>query len=200
MLAHINLLGRVCCNGVCSRQVGYVYTVILVVETAGLGVDGDTAVVAHMLVLLRECIENRCLAAVGVTNQCHVYHIVPVCDDFALRAVNAVKSVAVLAHRECTECGCRCKFLFCLVLGQNLNHGSLVASQQHIVAHYMVLYGVVHGGVEYRFHLLATYEPHLHYALTEPAVSGESHNNRCFAISEFREFHLYALFLLSVDI
>ena len=51
--AHINLLGRICRNGVCSRQVGQVDAVTLVVETACLGINGNTAVVAHMLVAVR---------------------------------------------------------------------------------------------------------------------------------------------------
>ena len=55
--AHIDLLGRVGCYGVCTRQVGEVYTVSLVVETAGLGIDSDAAVVANMLVLVCQCVE-----------------------------------------------------------------------------------------------------------------------------------------------
>ena len=52
VLAHVNLLGRVCRNGVCSRQVGEVYTVTLVVEVSAFGTHCDTAVVAHVLVLV----------------------------------------------------------------------------------------------------------------------------------------------------
>ena len=58
MAAHINLLGRVCGNGVCAWEVGQVYTVSFVVETADFCIYGYTAVVAHMLVLVSKGIEN----------------------------------------------------------------------------------------------------------------------------------------------
>ncbi len=42
-------------------------------ECAGLGIDGDSAVVAHMFMCSGSYVEKRCLAAVGIAYECHIY-------------------------------------------------------------------------------------------------------------------------------
>ena len=58
MAPYVDLLGRICRQGVCARQVGNVDVVILVFERSALGVYRHTAVVAHVLAASRQGVEE----------------------------------------------------------------------------------------------------------------------------------------------
>ena len=103
--AHVNLLGRVCCYGVCSRQVGEVDAVALIVEAAGLGINGHTAVVAHVFVLVCQCIEDGCLATVGITHQCNIYYIPSLRGVPVVRGALSVAGCTAVAQRDAVVCG-----------------------------------------------------------------------------------------------
>ena len=60
----------------------------------------------------------------------------------------------------------------------------------------MIFHRVMHWRVKHRLDLLATYEPHLHYALAESSVSRKAHNDSGLSISQFRQFHLFYYSLL----
>ena len=47
--SHIQLFGRIACEGVCTGEVYDIEAVASVAEVAALGVDSHSAVVAHML-------------------------------------------------------------------------------------------------------------------------------------------------------
>ena len=127
--AHIYLLGRIGRNGVCARQVGEVDAVALVVEAAGLGINGHAAVVAYMFVLVGKCVEYGCLAAVGVAHQCNVNHIPSHGGVVVGCAALSAASRAAFAQRHAVVCGCGCHLALGIFLGKHLNHGSLVAAQ-----------------------------------------------------------------------
>ena len=96
--AHIYLLGRICRDGVGSRQVGEVYAVALVVEAAGLGIHSHAAVVAHVLVLVGKRVEYRCLAAVGVAHQRNVDDVPPLGGVAVAGAALSIATGAAVAQ------------------------------------------------------------------------------------------------------
>ena len=72
MFAHVELLRRVAAERVGAWQIGKVE---LIAEHRSMslgGVDGHTAVVAHMRVSSAGVVEQRGLATVGIAYQCHV--------------------------------------------------------------------------------------------------------------------------------
>ena len=70
--AHVALLGAVGREGIGAGQVDEAELVAAEAEVALAGVDGDTAVVAHVFVAARGDVEERRLAAVGVAHERHV--------------------------------------------------------------------------------------------------------------------------------
>ena len=165
VLAHIQFLGRVAGEGVGARQVGQVELVAVHRGVCFRGVHRDARVVAHMPVGTAGEVEERRLAAVGVAYQCHV-------DGAALLqgcVLHVVVGVVGFYERRLyrrLEVG-----LVRLFLGYHLNHFCLLPTQRHLVAHELVLHGVLQRGVEQHLYRLALDEAHLDDSLAESAVS-----------------------------
>ena len=68
-----------------------------------------------------------------------------------------------------------------LRLGYHLNHVGLLMSQRHLVAHNLVLDGIVKRRIEQYFYRLAFDESHLDDTLTESTVSRHLDDDTTFA-------------------
>ena len=117
MATYIKLLGRIGCNRVCAWQIGEVNAVTLVVETAGLCTHSHTTIVTNVLVLVCHSVEHRCLAALRVANQSHIYDIVPLGFYLLEHTVAAALSATTVANSTAGVYRCRGQLLFGLFLG-----------------------------------------------------------------------------------
>ena len=148
------------------------------------GIDGDTAVVAHMLVSTGSKIKQRCLATVGITHQSH---------HNLLRAMRRMH-LAMMGRFECHGTVVICQLPR---LRADFYLFSLLTAQADFVTHHLVFHRILQRGAEQCFNLLPLDEPHLNDALTESSVSLDLDDIGLFASFQFREFH--ACFLICLQ-
>ena len=149
---------------------------------AHLGVDGDTAVVAHTFVCARGEVEEGSLSAVGVADKRHVddmvqtvgllfshEHLVAQCLLVGVLRVDSLRVDDLFAFFLVSVFEL---FVFLGLVDRNhLNVVGLAVSQRHLVAHDFVLYRVLQWGIEQYVHLLALDESHLDDSFAEATVS-----------------------------
>ena len=167
VLADVAFFRGVFGKGVGAGKVGNHDGIILIVVVADLGIDGDAAVVAHLLAHAGGVVEEGGLAAVGVADEGNVDAFAFMSEDaFGLLGDGAVEAV-VVGHL--------------LSDGDDLHAAGLHTAQGDMSAHDLVLDGVAQGGIADHLDLLAAHKSHLHEAVTETSVARHAHNHAVLA-------------------
>ena len=195
VFAHIELLGAVCRQGVCAGQVHEHEVVAAVAEAALLGIDGDPAVVAHMLVAAGGDVEKGGLSAVGVADEGHPDDVLALfrklghlaVEDFELPAVVGIEDFGGMLL---TYVGARFGF------AEDLYLPRLGSAQGYPVAEDFVFNRVLERGVLDDADLLARYEAHLYQPFAESTVAMYIDYDRAFASFQFRKIHCCPLFVV----
>ena len=162
VVAHESLFGRIGRDGIGAGQVGQSDAIAAMHNAGLLGSDGHAAVIARVLVLAADGVEERGLAAVGVADQSH-RDVLAVCWPDVGVGVGVGKSAG--AGAELVDAG---------GVGRHLDECGLFASERHVVVHYAVFDGVVEWSVADGGYHLASDEAHLDDALAECAPAGHA--------------------------
>ena len=140
------------------------------------GIDGYTGVVAHMTVGARGVVEERGLAAVRVTYQCHV-------DRAALLhglVVDVVILVTMVIGREPESSRLKGR------VGRDyLDIVGLLMTETDLVAHQFVFHGILKGCIKEHLYFLALDESHLNDAFTDSTMALYLNNHTAFAGLQF---------------
>ena len=123
-------------------------------------------------------VEERGLAAVGIADECHV-------DGSAL-AQGLVAQVVVRMVAGVERHGRISRLLLPRLLRHHFNQLGLLAAQAHLVAHQLVLHGIVQRGVEQHLHEFSPHEAHLNDALAEATVPVNLHDDTMLTSLQFR--------------
>ena len=185
VLADVAFLGGVFGEGVGAGEVGNHDGVILIFVVSEFGIDGDTAVVTHLLAHAGGVVEEGGLAAVRVADEGNVDAFPFMSEDaFGIFGHSAVEGIVVgdfLAH------------------GNHLHAAGFDATQGDVSAHNLVLDGIAQRRVADHLDLLAANKAHLQKAVPETPVSRNPHNHTILAGLHIRERqHIPMLFLFHV--
>ena len=73
LTAHISLLWRVCRQRICTRQIHQTNTIPLILKFSLFRINRHPRIVTHLFVFSRNHVEQRCLASIRISHQCHLY-------------------------------------------------------------------------------------------------------------------------------
>ena len=170
---------------------------LIALETcdAFLGIDGYARIISHLFVCSRCEVEERCLSAVGVSHQCHVYHAPLVACRllhlfFTIALVGCRRLRLVVPFGVCDQCVFG---VFRFVVGHvdklglffrnHFNHLRLVAAERNFVTKYLVFHGVLKGRIEQHLHGFTLDKAHLYDAFSKTTVAQNFHHNGLFSRS-----------------
>ena len=176
--AHVDFFRRIGRQRIGAGQVDDMEGVAVHLCHALLGVYRHATVVAHMLMGTRDEIEERCLAAVGVSHERHI-DVVALADGsvFQLLVGGSAGGVGV--------CAC-VGFYFGLDIGlclgdlsggNHLNLVGLAMAQRNLISHNTVFHRVVERRIEQHLHFLALDKSHFYDAFAKAAVSKHFDDN-----------------------
>ena len=167
-------------------------------RNAFLGIDGYARIVSYLFVRSRGKVEERCLATVGVSHQCHVYHT----PLMACRLLHLFFAIVVFG---CCLSGHIVRFgvyvwaifaVFRFVVGRvdkfgfffrnHFNHLRLVVAERNFVTKYLVFHGVLKGRIEQYLDGLALDKAHFDDAFPKTTMAHNFHHNGFFSRSQFR--------------
>ena len=131
LASYVHLLRRVSGEGVCAGKVHQVELIPLETEFSHLGIDGDTAVVAHALMSSRCKVKQCRLATVGVAYESHVYSPALSHGGIAQLLVRQCRHArVVVVNGDTAVHGERCRLhLPCLFNGYYFYHLRLLMAQ-----------------------------------------------------------------------
>ena len=121
-------------------------------------------------------VEQRCLAAVGVSHQCHVDASV-LLQGQMLQIVVRVGFrgdeflLKVGRHAVVLVFGCR----------EHLNHVCLLAAQAHLVSHQLVFHRILQGSIQQHLYRLSLHKTHFDNTLAEATVTLNLHDDGTLA-------------------
>ena len=176
--AHVDFFRRIGRQRIGAGQIDDMEGVAIHLSHALLGVYRHATVVAHMLMGTRDEIEERCLAAVGVSHERHI-DVVALADGsvFQLLVGGRLGGMGV--------CAC-VGFYFGLDIGlclgdlsggNHLNLVGLAMAQRNLISHNTVFHRVVERRIEQHLHFLALDKSHFYDALAKAAVSKHFDDN-----------------------
>ena len=186
LFAHVEFLRTIGREAVCAGKVNKMELVTLVVGAPHLGIYRHTRVVPDTLMCTGSKVEERRLATVWVTNECHI-------DDFAL----AIGGIGEFGRRQCVVRfirdiigeGTLLRFIIslslfhlaCLFSANNLDLVGFTVSQAHLVAHDFIFNRVTQRCIQQHFNLLSLYESHFNDSFSEASMTQNLHNNTCLS-------------------
>ena len=208
-MAHEALFWGVCRECVCSGEIRDLEAVASITAIAAFGADGDAAVIADVLVSARNGVEERRLAAVGVSDEGDGDGPALAREDLFDRRAAVVGFISVVAGLLCfgiglwrfiSGCGQSDPFgpsgqIFVgFAVGEDLDHFGLGSSQRDVVSHDPVFDGVFERGVQDHLDALSAHESHLHDAASESSVAHDLDDRGGFAAFEFGKTHFLRIF------
>ncbi len=135
-----------------------------------LGVNGHTAVVAHVLMASGGDVEERGLPAVRVADKCDTDHVMSLFGKaFHLQIQSRDLVAVILEDRDGILFGVHGSL--CLVLTDHVYEGGFGAPQRNLVAKYLIFNRILQWGIEHDSHPLPVDEAHLYEPFPEATVA-----------------------------
>ena len=175
---HVEFLGGVGRQGICAGKINYVEAVSFVFKSSLLGSDSDSRIVSDMLMGSRNHVEHRCLAAVGVAHQRHIYNLV-----FAEGYGIGIRLRLFAAFHGKVGAG---GGMFPYFQKFYLDKGRLGPAQRHLIVHQGIFHRILQWRVEYHTYLTPSDKSHFHYALSESSVTENLGNYPCLTRFQIR--------------
>ena len=187
ILTDIKLFRTIGGEGVRARQIDQQELIASVLECTFLRIDGNSAVIAHMLMTSRGHIEERGLSAVRVTHERDPY------DLSALGGKGRHLPFEVgLISLESRQRLYRREQLLRFILAYDLDLRRLLTTKRNLVTDYLIFNGIPERGVQDHLDLVALHKPHFYYSLSEASVAIHLDDHRALPRLQFGKSHIFA--------